>query len=161
MNSINADTVFLGIILCIFTGIGQVLFSIYSKKLSEDNFEPSEILALRFPLAIIISSFLINSDMLNQLTSSASLMTSVVMLCLFGMVLPIYFYQKSIKLVEPFYISILYMIEPILMFVAQIFDPRLTISFYSYIGVGLICAFSVLSIFGRYHGSKKQIKILV
>jgi drug/metabolite transporter (DMT)-like permease len=159
VNSINADNVFWGVVLCIFTGLGQVLFSIYSKKLNEEHFEPSEILALRFPLAIVVSSIFINSDMLHQLTSSLSLVASVIILCLFGMVLPIYFYQKSIKLIEPFYISILYMIEPILMFLAQVFDPRLSISFHSYIGVGLICAFSVLSILGRYHGNKMLLKI--
>lgn len=153
-NSLNL--IILGLILTILTGIGQVLFSIFSKKLSESGFLATEILAWRYPLVILYTSLFVNSEMFHQVIATSGMMFNVIVLSVFGMVVPVYFYQKGVKLVEPVYISVLYITEPVIMFIGQIFDPRLHISIYSYIGVGLICFFSLLSIIGRYYGVKSH-----
>ena len=144
-----------GLILAIGAGVGQVLFNIFSKKLSENKFSPSEILAGRFFLVLILSFILMDKNIFHQIIYNSSLTVNILFLSLFGMIIPVYFYQKGVKLIEPIYIAVLYILEPVIMFIGQVFDPRLKISLFSYAGVGLICLFSILSIIGRYYGTKK------
>ncbi len=150
----NQTHIIIGLISAFIAGIGQVLFSIFSKKLMLENFTPMEILVWRFPLILIFSIIALDKNTIIQLSQSLSLSAIVFCLSFFGLVIPIYFYQKSVKLIEPIYISILYILEPVIMFIGQIFDPRLHISFLSYLGVIFIVLFSMLSVIGRYYGTK-------
>lgn len=145
----------LGIFLAFLAGIAQVLFSLFSKTLNENNFLPIEILVWRFPLIFIVCFFLIDLQTIQFLIHSFSSLFWVLFLSFFGLVIPIYFYQKAVKLIDPIYIAVLYILEPVIMFIGQLFDPRLKASFYSYLGVGFIVFFSLISIAGRYYSLKK------
>jgi drug/metabolite transporter (DMT)-like permease len=145
--------ILIGLSLCFITGLGQVLTSIYAKKLNEVNFTPNEVLSIRFPLLFLLSILFINKNILAPVFSFSVFFT-IIGITFLGIIIPLYFYQKSVKLIEPIYISILYIIEPVLMFIAQLFDPRLKISLVSYASVAMICLFSAISIYGRYYGMK-------
>jgi len=166
---IDSYDMWLGIVSAFLTGIGQVIFSIYSKKLGENvfspgddksspakhSFLPSEILAWRFPLIVVVSFFLLDKSQLVTLFSNANMSLNIFALAIFGMIIPTFFFQKGLKLTEPIFVAILIISEPVIMFIAQIFDPRLKISLYSYVGVAFISLFSIMSILGRYHQSKQ------
>lgn len=156
IESTNLNSLLIGISVVLFMGIGQVLFSLFSKKLHDSDFSTVEISALRFPLTAVIAFFLLDKQETMHLLLSFENIESILIVCIFGSLIPIYFYQKGIKLVEPIFLSILMLIEPIIMFIGQLFDPRLHISIASYLGVFLICFFSLISVLGRFIQSKRQ-----
>ncbi len=154
ISSSNHTKLILGIILAFLGGIGQVIFSLFSSKLTNSKFLPNEILVWTFPLIFLISCFSIDKETIYQLLNSSHLLFSVFILALSGLVIPTYFYQKAVPLIEPISISVLYILEPVIIFLGQIFDPRLQISYYSYFGVFMIVSFSTMSVLGRYYKNK-------
>lgn len=153
---LNTNHILLGIVLAAITGVGQVFFGIYSKKLSESGFTPGEIMALRFQLGVIVAFVLIDHPTLISIFQNCWLFLSVMSIAVLGIMLPTFFLQKGIRLTEPIYLSVLMLIEPLFMFVGQWFDPRLTISWFSYFGVGSIFLFSCLALVGRYKEEHPQ-----
>lgn len=147
----------IGIFVVLVMGIGQVLFSFFSKSLHESRFTATEISAIRFPLTAIIAFVFLDKQEAWHLLSSLPDMLNVLLICIFGTLIPIFFFQKGIKLVEPIFLSILMLIEPVIMFAGQVFDPRLHVSLFSYIGVFFICVFSLVSVVGRFLESQKTL----
>lgn len=146
----NAQTMALGFALATINGVGQVLFGIYSKKISDKNFSPAEIMTLRFPLCVLIVFMMTKNSELMSIFQSKVTFLSVMGVSIFGVMLPAFILQKGIRLIEPIYLSILMLIEPIFIFIAQWFDPRLRVSWFSYFGVCIIFLFCCLSVVGRY-----------
>ncbi len=68
---------------------------------------------------------------------------------LIGTVLPIYLIQQGIKYSEPIVVTFAFTIEPLVMFLIQIADSRLTVSYSSLWGITIAVGFSVVGIYGR------------
>jgi len=90
----------LGIFYAILASLSGFLYAIFSKKLAyKENLSPVQILSIRFFFLLILSFFLLPSN-IKELISFQS-MLYMLMLTVTGMILPVYFLQKGIHIIGP------------------------------------------------------------
>jgi drug/metabolite transporter (DMT)-like permease len=142
----NISDFSLGIMATILCGLGAVLCTIYSKKLSLSGWTSSSILAHRF-YGIIIISFIMTYDILP--TYIVENIDWIVLVTIFGVALPTFLLQKGIQYCEPFFVMMSLCFIPVCTFLFQIFDPRIAWSTPSLIGILLLFIFGVASIFSE------------
>ncbi|MEK5040265.1 hypothetical protein [Sporosarcina sp. FSL K6-3457] len=106
-------------------GLGAVLCTIYSKKLSNAGWTSSAILAHRF-YGIIALSFVMTYT-----------------------ILPTFLLQKGIQYCEPFFVMMTICFIPVFTFTFQLFDPRIEWSTLSLIGILMLFILGVASIFSE------------
>jgi drug/metabolite transporter (DMT)-like permease len=133
-----------GVIASLFCGIGAVLSTIYSKKLSNANWNSRSILAHRFYAMIFISLILsrnqFHADLINN-------WNWILIVTIFGVALPLYLLQRGIQYCEPFFVMMSICFVPVFTFFFQFFDPRIQWSTLSFVGILLLLFFGILSIF--------------
>lgn len=133
-----------GLIASILCGLGAVLCTIYSKKLSLSGWSSSSILAHRF-YGIIIISFLMTYDVLP--IYFVENIDWILLVTIFGVTIPTYLLQKGIQYCEPFIVMMSICFIPVFTFLFQLFDPRISWSTPSLIGILLLFIFGIASIF--------------
>lgn len=141
----TADFVY-GIIASVLCGLGAVLCTIYSKKLSNAGWTSSAILAHRF-YGIITLSFLMTYAILP--TYLMANIDWIVLVTIFGVALPTFLLQKGIQYCEPFFVMMTICFIPVFTFAFQLFDPRIEWSTLSLIGIVMLFLLGVASIFSE------------
>ncbi|MGE7690012.1 EamA family transporter [Lysinibacillus sp. NPDC097214] len=133
-----------GIIASVLCGLGAVLCTIYSKRLSNSGWSSSTILAHRF-YAIIIISFLMTYD--NLPTYLMQNIDWIILVTIFGVTLPTFLLQKGIQHCEPFFVMMSICFIPAFTFIFQFFDPRIVWSTPTLMGVSILSILGIVSIF--------------
>jgi drug/metabolite transporter (DMT)-like permease len=135
-----------GIIASVLCGLGAVLCTIYSKRLSNAGWTSSSILAHRF-YAIIAISFLMTYDTLP--TYLMENIDWIVLVTIFGVAVPTFLLQKGIQYCEPFFVMMSICFIPAFTFFFQLFDPRIVWSTPTLIGVLMLFILGITSIFSE------------
>ena len=135
-----------GIIASVLCGLGAVLCTIYSKKLSNAGWTSSAILAHRF-YGIIALSFLMTYSILP--TYLMANIDWIVLVTIFGVALPTFLLQKGIQYCEPFFVMMTICFIPVFTFAFQLFDSRIEWSTLSLIGISMLFLLGVTSIFSE------------
>ncbi|WP_318614727.1 EamA family transporter [Sporosarcina sp. YIM B06819] len=135
-----------GIVASVLCGLGAVLCTIYSKKLSNAGWTSSAILAHRF-YGIITLSFLMTCAILP--TYLMANIDWIVLVTIFGVALPTFLLQKGIQYCEPFFVMMTICFIPVFTFAFQLFDPRIEWSTLSLIGIVMLFLLGVASIFSE------------
>jgi len=135
-----------GIIASVLCGLGAVLCTIYSKKLSNAGWTSSAILAHRF-YGIIALSFLMTYTILP--TYLMANIDWIALVTIFGVALPTFLLQKGIQYCEPFFVMMTICFIPVFTFVFQLFDPRIEWSTLSLIGIVMLFLLGIASIFSE------------
>ena len=139
----STDLVY-GIIASVLCGLGAVLCTIYSKRLSNAGWTSSSILAHRF-YAIIAISFLMTYDTLP--TYLMENIDWIVLVAIFGVAVPTFLLQKGIQYCEPFFVMMSICFIPAFTFFFQLFDPRIVWSTPTLIGVLMLFIVGITSVF--------------
>lgn len=137
-----------GLFFCFLTGLGIVGNTIYSKRLSKSGCSTSFVLATRFYLMLIIAIIIFfcdptHAEPFDLLKNNFS---GIVLLALLGIMLPLYFLQKGIERVEPMTISLLIVLGPILTYLLQFFDNRLSLSYYTLMSILIAVGFVIYGV---------------
>ena len=133
----------LGIIASIICGLGAVLCTLYSKKLSELGWTSSMILAKRF-YGIILLSIIATYDVL--LGYFLSNIGWILIMTVLGVLVPMYLLQKGIQYCEPFIVMMSLCFVPVFTFFFQLFDTRLQWSTLTFVGVLLLLVLGIASV---------------
>ncbi len=145
----NSMHLIIGFCCCLFAGLSIVGNTIYSKKLSLSGMQTIAILATRFYLVLIIS--LIGWFMTaSPLAAIRVYIIDIIVIALVGIALPLYLLQKGIEKSEPITVSFVMVLGPVVTYILQLFDHRLTLSLYTLIGILSIVTLVTIGTITRY-----------
>ncbi|MFJ7732636.1 DMT family transporter [Lysinibacillus sp. NPDC097231] len=136
--------VILALIASVGCGIGAVLCTMYSKRLSEAGWTTSMILANRY-YGIILLSFSATFDIFFDYFSGNILW--IVAVTAMGVMLPMYLLQVGIQYCSTLIVMMSLCFVPIFTFFFQMFDPRLSWSPISLIGISVLFILGVCSLY--------------
>ena len=142
----NSTDFVYGITASVLCGLGAVLCTIYSKRLSNAGWTSSSILAHRF-YGIIVISFLMTYDILP--TYLMANIDWIILVTIFGVAVPTFLLQKGIQYCEPFVVMMSICFIPAFTFIFQLADPRIEWSTTSLIGIIMLFTLGVASIFSE------------
>ncbi|MEY9974853.1 drug/metabolite transporter (DMT)-like permease [Lysinibacillus sp. RC46] len=136
--------VILALIASVSCGVGAVLCTIYSKKLSEAGWTTSMILANRY-YGIILLSFFATFDIFFKYFSGN--ISWIIAVTVMGVMLPMYLLQIGIQYCSTLIVMMSLCFVPIFAFFFQMFDSRLSWSPISLLGISLLFIFGVCSLY--------------
>ncbi|MFF5996146.1 DMT family transporter [Lysinibacillus sp. KU-BSD001] len=136
----------LGVIASVFCGLGAVLCTIYSKELSAGGWTSSMILTHRF-YGIVLLSFIFTYDILIDYIFDNVLW--ILLVTIAGVLIPMYLLQKGIQYCETFLVMMSLCFVPVFTFFFQLFDPRISWSTTTLVGVVLLFILGVFSIYAE------------
>lgn len=155
VGELSTDKVIYGIILVLIGGSSIVAVTIISKRLSEENFSPFQILTVRFFILIVASGIMVWAFK-GEFDGVIANWPGIVAIALAGIVMPLYFLQAGIQKTEPIIIAIVISTAPCFTQTVQLFDKRLAISYHSLIGIGLLVFFVLTGTISRYRKENSQ-----
>ncbi|WP_051940468.1 DMT family transporter [Stenoxybacter acetivorans] len=154
VQNVAVNHVLLGLGAAFIGGFGQVLTTLSTKKLANQNWSASQIMAHRFYLLTAVAAVVaLNSTGL--LLNSPAGMVSVGTVSVLGILVPLWLLQKGIIISSPFTVSVLLSLGPLMTLLFQGFDSRLLWSNMSVVGCGII----VLSTLNNFAFSQKAPQI--
>ncbi|GGX57529.1 DMT family transporter [Saccharospirillum salsuginis] len=129
----------------LFSGIAVSGTTVYSKRMYERGWQPSQLMAHRFYLLCFLSLVFIIGDggILEDIRRYWDL---ILIITIFGILIPIYILQIGIKLCRPVVVSSLIAAGPAYTFLFQLFDDRIQMSIPTLIGVVVLSVFVFLSV---------------
>lgn len=136
--------VILALVASVCCGVGAVLCTRYSKKLSGAGWSSSMILTHRY-YGIILLSFMATYDILFKYFSGNILW--IIAVTVVGVMLPMYLLQLGIQYCSTLTVMMSLCFVPVFTFFFQLFDPRLSWSPISFIGILLLLILGVWSLF--------------
>ncbi len=137
----------LGIGMAVLLGVSQMLYVVFSRELSErGGFSVSQLMSVRFLSTILLSFLLADGELF---TWDAERAWVSLLVCVLGVLIPLYMIQYSISRLEPFVVATVLVMQALFMSGLQLFDPRLRPSLLSVTGVALATAFSVFGIYSQ------------
>ncbi|MFJ7666792.1 DMT family transporter [Lysinibacillus sp. NPDC097195] len=136
--------VILALLASISCGVGAVLCTVYSKKLSAEGWTTSMILAHRY-YGIILLSFLATYDTFFDYFSGN--IGWILIVTATGVMLPMYLLQIGIRYCSPLMVMMSLCFVPIFSFFFQMFDSRLMWSPMSLLGISLLLLAGLISLF--------------
>ncbi|MER2105998.1 MAG: EamA family transporter [Solibacillus sp.] len=143
MQTWNLNSV-IGIVASILCGLGAVYCTVYSKQLSAAGWTSAMILSKRFYGIMVLSAIMTYDLLFTYLLENLSW---IVIMTLFGVLLPMYFLQQGIKHCEVFLVMMSLCFIPVFTFFFQLFDARLVWSNTTFVGVLLLLILGLLSVF--------------
>jgi drug/metabolite transporter (DMT)-like permease len=139
---------------CIIVGFGSAAGNIYSKKLSEAGFAPTEVLVSRFLMTVIVAgSILLIRDRILLIPISYYTDIIVVATCL--VIIPLYLVQVSIKTLEPIMIATVAPLMPVLVYLLQIIGKSSTFTIWSLTATLPTSIFVLIGVYFYYQKTKK------
>lgn len=146
------------ILSCIGAGIFLSINNIYTKKLSDNDFSPFDILATRFLLITIITGIFSFYE-IDQLYN-INVMVKIIIIAFTLVIIPQIAFQYALKGLQPITISIISPIMPVLVFIAQFSNSKLHPSFYTIVGVIYISGIAIMGSLSRYKKNRKSIHLI-
>ena len=140
----------IGIIASVLCGLGAVYCTVYSKQLSAAGWSSAMILSKRF-YGIIMLSVVMTYDVL--FTYLLEHLSWILIMTLFGVLLPMYFLQQGIKYCDVFLVMMSLCFIPVFTFFFQLFDARLIWSNTTFAGVLLLLLLGLVSVVVERRGS--------
>jgi drug/metabolite transporter (DMT)-like permease len=138
----------IGLIFSFLTGVGNVAFTFYSKRLSDQGWDSTKILSQRFFLIIFIAGIIVWFNKYYQPLDVTDI-GWILLITLSGTILPLYLLQVSLKYSSPFTVLIISSLVPCITFFFQMFDPRIQLSYFTLVGVIIITVFGFLVMFKK------------
>lgn len=120
----------IGIVSVLFSAVGTVLYTFFSKNLSIKGWKAYEILGFRNILMLLVS-FVYCIHQSVSLRLEDDLLLIVVLLSLVGHIIPIFLIQRSISELDPIHVSLLLLLLPVFTLALQFTDSRIIVSWES------------------------------
>lgn len=133
----------IGIVASILCGLGAVYCTVYSKQLSAAGWSSAMILSKRFYGIVIVSAAMTYQVLFTYLLENVSW---ILIMTLFGVLLPMYFLQQGIKYCAAFFVMMSLCFIPVFTFFFQLLDARLIWSNTTFAGVLLLLLLGLASV---------------
>lgn len=133
---------------CFIVGFTSAAGNLYAKALSDNQFEPSTILIVRFPLIVFLAA-LISMLSRHHLALNAANMMNVIIVSGSLVIIPLYLAQLGIKHLDPIVVAIIAPLMPAFVFIAEYISSN-SLNESEAISVALTCFLILLSTFVRY-----------
>ncbi|WP_367143722.1 EamA family transporter [Pantoea stewartii] len=144
----------IGIISVVCSAIGTVLYTFFSKDLGKKGWKSYEILGVRNLIMLLIALAYCYYNSINLLATE-SLLLVIILLSIFGHVIPIFLIQKSISILDPIHVSLLLLLLPVFTLLLQFFDSRIFISWESILSVVIITFLLVFLGINKFKAKKR------
>jgi drug/metabolite transporter (DMT)-like permease len=131
-----------GLVSAIVSGISQAMTVIATKQLGDKGWNATRIMSHRFHLLIPIAAILAISGP-GLSVASFDQMSHMAIAMIFGVALPLWLLQRGILLSTPFTVSVLLSLGPVLTYIVQGFDDRITWSMPSALGCLVVVLFTI------------------
>jgi len=138
----DSKGVLVGLLAALVGGASQSMTVISIKQLGDRGWNAERIMAHRFHLLIITAAIL-------AFTGPGIFQISIVqvkylsMAAVFGVMIPILLLQRGIIILEPFIVSVLLSIGPVITYILQGFDARISWSIPSAVGCCVVVVFTI------------------
>lgn len=142
----------LGLACSLVCGLAVVGNTIFSKRLSDSGMTAHRVMAQRF-LLLIASGIALWPASVPLASITIEFMGIMLLIALFGVIIPLYVLQLGIERCEPVTVSLLLSCLPAFSLLLQLFDPRLALSYYSVAGIILCVGFTGIGIISRIERS--------
>jgi len=145
----------LGVILAAGAGISISVNTVLCKKLNEDGVNPTALVALRFPGAIVLAAVLSGppADIARALAPAGALVP-VAAAALLLIVFPIYVSQVGISLASPLTVRVALSLGPVFVFALELIEGRLVSSPYSLAAAGVYSLFAIGAAVARQRATR-------
>ena len=141
----------IGFVASIICGVCIVGNTFFGKRLNDQGWSATKVMAARFFLLLFVSGLLcLKTSPDLQLLNNYSL--GFILIAVFGTIIPLYCLQKGIEKTEPITVALCVSIAPLFTFFIQSFDSRLSSSMYSFGAIIFVLFFIGLGILSRYGG---------
>ncbi|ERS84669.1 hypothetical protein Q672_19285 [Marinobacter sp. EVN1] len=142
VQNVSQTHIVVGLAAALIGGFGQVLTTLSTKRLADQNWDASQLMAHRFYLLIAVSGFAaFNGPGLTVQTIPD--LFGLLLVGIFGVLVPLWLLQKGIIHSSSFTVSVLLALGPLMTLCFQGFDSRLTTSLWSAIGCVIIVVSTV------------------
>jgi len=140
--------IIISIVSCFIIGFTTAAGNLYAKALSDNQFEPSTVLIVRFPLIVFLAAMIaILSG--QHMALNAVNMINVIIVSGSLVIIPLYLAQLGIKHLDPIVVAIIAPLMPAFVFVAEYLSSN-NLNESEAISVALTCFLILLSTFVRY-----------
>ncbi len=136
----------IGLVAGIIGGVSQALTIVVSKKMGDNGWTATQIMAYRFHLLVFIAAILAYYSGPGIVITSRTELLGIALVTVLGVVLPLWLLQRGILLSEPFIVAALLAWAPLLTYFFQVFDSRIEMSSISFLGCMVVVFFSLLGI---------------
>lgn len=143
-DAVLVNTVF-ALIAALVAGLAFAFSSVYAKKLNDEGWSSSRIMANRYYAVLILASVFAFSDG-KVLEYFIDYWAIILIISFFGILIPLYMLQFGIQKCEPFIVSLVVALGPVFTLFFEAFDERLTWSNHTMIGVFALVLFSISGI---------------
>ncbi|RAW87476.1 DMT family transporter [Photorhabdus laumondii] len=133
----------IGIVSVIFGAVGTVLYTIFSKKLFKEKWQTYEILSVRSILMVVLSFFYVSVSSVS-LSLDIDMILPMSILVIIGHLLPIYLVLKTINVITPLHVSLLFLLIPVFTIIFQYLDSRIAFSVESLIAASVIVSLLII-----------------
>jgi drug/metabolite transporter (DMT)-like permease len=148
IGEISAHDFNTGLLAAAISAIGVVGNTIFSKRLSDAKLPSDAIMALRFPLVLVVGlACLPFTDGIQSPVMTFSV--TMTLFALLTIIAPLYILQKGIEHSEPITVSLLLTTIPIVTYFFQFLDSRVQPSAYTLVGAFICVGFSAWGVSDR------------
>lgn len=149
---ISLNNNLLGLACSLLCGLAVVGNTIFSKRLSDHGMTARRIMAQRF-LLLIVSGIALWPASVQLASITFEFIGIMLLIALLGVIVPLYLLQLGIERCEPVTVSLLLSCLPAFSLLLQLFDPRLSVSYYSVAGIILCVGFTGIGVISRIERS--------
>jgi drug/metabolite transporter (DMT)-like permease len=156
-NTASMTTQALGLVLALFSGVSITVAGLYSKRLHDAGISAESVLAVRFILLILVSAYALGlraDPSLIQLPTT--MLVTLGLAATLLIVFPIYLGQLALVLTSVMTYTVVSALQPALLFVLQLVDPRISYSGYSLAGIITYSLMVMLGAAAHARGMRSQ-----
>ncbi|WP_289994901.1 EamA family transporter [Photorhabdus laumondii] len=143
LSSTSTQDRIIGIVSVIIGAVGTVLYTIFSKKLFKEKWQTYEILSVRSILMVVLSFFYVSVSSVS-LSLDIDMILPMSILVIIGHLLPIYLVLKTINVITPLHVSLLFLLIPVFTIIFQYLDSRIAFSVESLIAASVIVSLLII-----------------
>lgn len=146
----------LGVFLAFAASLGIVGNTYFSKILSEQGLSAPMVMAVRFPLLIVVGGALWLGSTGQSDPLSWTFLIEMVLISFLTIVGPLYLLQLGVERCEPITVSLLFSSSPVVTYFLQLFDERLRPSLWTLGGITVCILFVLIGILSRLKPNAMQ-----
>lgn len=147
--------VFLLMLSCTAASVSSAANTIYTKKLSQLDFTPVDILSMRFIFLIVLAGIAaLTLGEFNKIEINSVMFSSILISASVLIIVPQIFFQLSVRELEPLSINIISPLMPVLIFFIELMMNHSPVVIYTLIGILSVCIISLGGSILRYQAER-------
>ncbi len=133
-----------GLFFAVLSGVTQGLYSIHTFGLRQTQLKPSEILSTRFILTGLLGLVFVDFQLVSAFAINDIRLT---LYLFFSTFFPMYILLRGMLITPPIIVSLLLILEPIIMYIIEVFNKKITENSYTLIAIVISLPILIYAIF--------------